>query len=563
MNFNLQEIEQHLDADLIDNGLKLLDGSDEQAITEMEKGIWAFQLSNGFEPAIELSRKKIKSHSCDCKAGMRGEFCNHLTALALGVRRKLNKPRPTKSPSKKSNTSKKKINTNNILALAGHEELKMFVKGFARSNRQFSVALKTHFAHLFETDDLHAKYKEILETAIKSCIGRSRRHLTAAKQRKLNKHIDALINQAEDGLARKFYAESFAILCNVIEQVTPLTWNAYGSHLNERVDRAFQLSLQWANSELPPELEREAVKYFTDQAGAFKYRSGEKTIAFFPLLIALYQRTGDLQQLDAFIRFQLGDDSMSQSLTRAWNAFHLNVAELLKDTELVDSILEEAAFDRFLFSRILVWAKQEKRTQIIKQLFGLAKEKNPTILSQISREADRILFDIALEEKDAKTISRLAPVLFMQTREASYYHTLISFTEKKKRKKTTEAFFNLVLNDALILSEFIAISDLMIEEGLETGLLDFISKRRSLSLLKRHLESLLHFDRNKTLEICGELPIHFLNHHVGYANATAVAELVELLAQYEERDFVKKLAKKLIEAFPRRRSLSVQLEHWI
>ena len=170
MKFLLDHLEQYIPDELVEQAEQYLEQGAISPLKEVEKNLWSANVAAGadYEVEVQLRGEKVIAYSCDCEQYGPKSVCAHLTAVFLQLRPLIRQRKEQKKEQKVALNSPKRLTTNIILQQVNPEDLKEFVRSFARTNRQFALALKARFASLVSEIDREEKYDQLLATAIKS-----------------------------------------------------------------------------------------------------------------------------------------------------------------------------------------------------------------------------------------------------------------------------------------------------------------------------------------------------------------------------------------------------------
>ncbi len=558
-SFSILDLEKVIDPDIFDAGLQLVEEGIISGIKEIETNLWVARTSLEIEPELLISRDKVKTYSCDCQLARSGNICEHIAGTAILFRRERNRPTSkTKRTTSKKKAPPKKITTAHILNMVSEQEIKDFVRKYARSNRQFAVSLKTKFAHLFQSEDTGKKYGQVLETIIKTHVGRSA-YLKVAKLRRLLKNLDELLDQAENALAQNHYGDVFSLLSNFIEYVVPVVWKSKGDDLLVRLDRAFQLLNQLVQKDISPELQEKMAAKMIEECPKFKYRSGETTAKFFFSLGYLYERMGQLDMLSDFIEEQVKDSTWGHWLMAEWQVFRYRIASTLEKEEVCKEIMAESILDRPLFNRMIKDAELRNDKNTLKYLIETAKEQDSGILNNMALHTEKILLSMAKEEKNKRNLVIHAEKLFLDTLDLQYFELLKQNISKYKWSSFFARLIDKITSNNKYWVQKEAVAELLAREKKIAGLFHYIQQIKSLTLLSKYETVLLNNDRLKYIELFESMAMDHAKHHLGEKNARFLSEKIATLINGKEKSFAQELIRKLQTEYPQRRSLMNEL----
>ena len=206
--------ELHFDGDIVYQGEQLYDAGAVQDIHKPEKSLWTAMVYDGIFYEVELfspfaQRRKV---SCECEGYKASKSCKHITAALFALRTQLKDEAEKKAERLKGKISTgKKLNINTLLQDLDKDDLLNFIRGYARKDKNFNIALKAHFARRVDLVDNRAKFKGILDSIIKPITSPT----TRAKAADLKNFIAVskeLTAQLEDAISLSEYTDAYYIV---------------------------------------------------------------------------------------------------------------------------------------------------------------------------------------------------------------------------------------------------------------------------------------------------------------------------------------------------------------
>lgn len=206
--------ELHFDGEIVYQGEQLYDAGAVQDMHKPEKNLWIVMVFDDVFYEVELfspfaQRRKV---SCECEEFKNSKACKHITAALFALRTQLKEEADRKAERLKNKSSTgKKLNINTLLQDLDKDDLLNFVRGYARKDKNFNIALKAHFARKVDLVDNRAKFKAILDSIIKPIISPTVR----AKASDLKNFISVskeLIAQLEDAISLSEYIDAYYII---------------------------------------------------------------------------------------------------------------------------------------------------------------------------------------------------------------------------------------------------------------------------------------------------------------------------------------------------------------
>ena len=188
MNFLLRHLENEVPESALLEGEALLEGGAVESLHELEKQLWIAQ-SEGFEVEVQLSGQKVTAGTCECDAFKASGICGHLVGTLLQVRQQQQRQKEKREQKKKATNTPRRLTTGVVLDQVDPAELIDFVREYARTHRNFSIALKARFASSVSNLNSKDKYLQLLDTTI-NAVRKSDRQITMRGAQRLSRVLD-------------------------------------------------------------------------------------------------------------------------------------------------------------------------------------------------------------------------------------------------------------------------------------------------------------------------------------------------------------------------------------
>jgi len=221
-------------------------------LQEVEKHFWVAKVvENDFDYEIEtiITPRQIKAFTCECWPAGRRMMCAHIAAALFKVRQFLEqkaKDRQVKADAEQREKTGR-LTVQNILEFVSPDDLADFVRNYARQDRDFALALKSHFAgNLTETEN---PYLLVLDAALPRNPGA--RPLHAPEMRRLLKTLGDLEKQLSDAVEAAHAGRVFQITTAILQRTRPVFAKAIEAR-RERLIGHIQLAVRHLTN-LPPE----------------------------------------------------------------------------------------------------------------------------------------------------------------------------------------------------------------------------------------------------------------------------------------------------------------------
>lgn len=237
-------------------------------LQEVEKNFWVARVADGdveYEIETIITPRQIKAFTCECWPPGRRMMCAHIAAALFKVRQFLEQKAKDRQAKAEAEQREKagRLTVQNILDSVAPTDLVDFVRNYARYNRDFALALKTHFAgNLPESEN---PYLLVLDAALPRHLGT--RWLLAPEMRRLLKTLDDLDAQINDAAAAAHANRVFQIASAVLSrtrQIVPKSSGASRERLVRHIRRLVQHLLDLPAEHLSPELRENRRKFLLD-----------------------------------------------------------------------------------------------------------------------------------------------------------------------------------------------------------------------------------------------------------------------------------------------------------
>lgn len=553
MNFLLKNLEHALSDQHLLVGEKLLEDGKVTQLFENEHHLWIAKV-DGFEVEVQISPSRVKACSCECETFEREKFCGHVAAGLLLLRRKLSETvrEPRQNAQKNKPLAYQKLTVNAILDSVTQDELAAFVRNFARTNKQFSLALRAKFAVKVPLFDNQEKFGQLLDASIQT-YRKANDRISIAGVKQLEKLLEELLGQADDALALEHFAEGWAMLSAIVGRFSPIIKKVDGEEelLKEKLRQAFTKLKELVALPIPPDLQAEIRAFCEAEFNRPAYRingfSGPLLQVWLDLASDPEQWQQLLDALDADLAKPRADASYRAQLvmvklavlerpgmSAAAQAFTLDcLSDANKLLHVVDAVEETTG--NFLPIKSLV----EK---------GLRLLPDETVKARL----EGILLQIAQTEGKADVIASISRQKFLETRDFAFYDQC-----KLHYKKGWEAFVKKLLADLVqrydFRQNFPTIATILGREGKLVELLGLLEEQQSLEMLAAFDHFLLKTKPKETLQLYEKLLKSYLADHLGLKASKQVRAVLEHLHKMDAGGMANRLLSSIHAAFPQRK----------
>ncbi len=201
-----KNIELLYDDDLVLAGEHLWEEKKVTDVTPIQNNIYLAKVKDGRSYDIEVKSPFAKKQKATCECGFYNQhgICKHIIAVLYAIK---DIQKNVAKPGKKHIT----LHINQILQDADTDDLKEFVKAYAKRDKKFATQLKVHFARKIDISNNEEKYRNILNTIVKPVTGATQK-VSVTEVRELTKVLDDFTGQINDCIALGQYREALNIL---------------------------------------------------------------------------------------------------------------------------------------------------------------------------------------------------------------------------------------------------------------------------------------------------------------------------------------------------------------
>ncbi len=550
MKYWLKDFEHNISPATWEAADQLSQSGSVRNLREIETHFWIARVDvedGSFETEVMITPQRIKAFSCECFTPGRSLMCVHIAASLLKIRQYLDKraeERRAKAEAAQSNELSR-ITIQTVLENATAAELDLFVRDYARRDRDFGLALKTWFAgSITESEN---PYALVLESVFpKTVTAKGYRDPEFRRIRKALDGLEVQLNMAvDDGNFRGIFQICAAILMKTLPALEKLEGNrreallhfcqlalAKITEISERHlsielrESAWQLVFDMGTTGLfPQELQRHAIQFLSESA-----KDGEKN----ELIRNLFDTTphpAPSLVLELFLA------------TLAVRKMPEAVPKVLEDFVETPDVIRAAILQLYYLKH---WdaVLQAGTVFLAKQIF----------IPKHQREVEDIMLFVA-EQKGNQTMQiDLLRQRFMKSGNFEAFRKLKEASDKKWPKVREKLVKDLALRGEM---NFLAAA--LAADGQLDELAQLLESDGTLAMLQRY-ESYFFINQKAFLrERYVTLLSNYLDVHFGAPAAKHVRQWLAELSQKGQPDLMLKIAKDVLAKYSDRPSLPEEL----
>ena len=546
MLFALKNIESEFSEQVVLSAEFLLDLGKVGIPKTIEKQLWLIEVQQTeeliFEVEVQMSGKKAKAYTCDCENFSLNKTCQHLVAGLLQLRKhfylkelkKRTKDRP------KSNAPKK-LNISSVLNNVSHDELKEFIRAYARKDNRFSLAIKAKFANAVHLENSKDKYSQLLNSTL-TAVRKPNGTINYSGVLQIKKVVNDVLDHVDDALALEHYKEVAAMLQAIFEKIIPVirTTSPNEKIIAELIKNSLSSLKNLIQNKIPQELKNKLWEFCLNELNKSSYRKYEIQQPLYEIVFSLTNEAEKgnllLEKIDGLLvdisernsripLLLLKFSALEKFKPKALNDFieqHLNESEIL-----ITAI--EKTYDRGDFSKA-------------KKLATKGLESQHAII--IKNELQEYLLKIAQQTGKKKEIIKLAKIRFFLTLEFKYFQ-ILKETIDKNWNKELESIINELESTPYHPRKKIIFAKIYSSENKPQELFSYIKKIRSLELLQEYDEQLLEYSKQDVYILYEDLIISYLQSHIG----RKASEKIRVILFHFKKIGAKKLVHRLFKEF--------------
>ncbi len=521
-------------------------------LREVEKNFWVAQVDDergvAYETEMILSPHKIKAFTCECFTEGRRLMCVHVAATLLKVRNFLEQrtqERHARSEAQAAPVERNRLTVQVALENATPEALALFVREYARRDRDFSLALKTWFAgSVTETEN---PYALVLDAVLSK--NASVKNLREPDFRRLRRTLDDLEIQLQTAVAVANFSVIYQIATAILQKTGAfLAKNEEGRRtvLLQYFQSNLNTLITLSGQPLSPEL-REAIWDFVLQQGLtalLPLETQRETLRFL---------SGATTDKVKFARIQQAFDEAPYPATDFVLQLFLTALAVRKMPEatvrVLDDYIEQPAAIKSAILQLYYLKHWTAATLAGEHFF----EKNIFNPAQ-RRELEDVLLYIAENSKDRRRQLLYLRLRFVQTLNFDLYEKIKTVAGEKWPKERTTILRTLEKS-----GERQKLATVLAMEGEVDELAQLLENETDLRTFQRHENAFFATRKDFVVGRYTTLLTAYLNDHFGPPATVQVRQYLSNLLKKGENDILRQIIRELVALFPDRQSLAEEL----
>jgi hypothetical protein len=280
-------LEKTFSKDIIDAGRQLY-----------EKGVVSIAMASGnsqlttaivkdgkaYEIEIRFPFNFRQKAHCSCSNFSRLGTCKHIVSVLYSIMGDSNDD--TSHADKKAKTAGKTSSTSGalhfgqILETISFDELKAFVKGYARNDRKFDIHFKAAFASKIDWEDNAEKFRRILNNIAPPNTFSKPKNLSQAEFRTLTTVLETFAGQINDAIALEQYRPALNQFEPSFSRVLYINGQhqQYAADVKPLLTSYHRIAYAFLQEKLPPEFRTELINLLIDFANRSYYLHNDLSV---------------------------------------------------------------------------------------------------------------------------------------------------------------------------------------------------------------------------------------------------------------------------------------------
>ncbi len=564
MKFQLADIELHIADPILEKAELLIEAQAIRQFQEIERNLWVALIEDQetFEVEVQISPSKVKAYTCDCAVIKQSGICQHVAAILILLRKRIN-ARREKAQQRKEQTTKKtkvpnRITTTTILDLVKPNELKAFVKKYASQDRTFTLMLKAQFAHIVPGHEEKEHISKVLQNTIKSVI-RPGKRINNSGVKLIQKVTNTILTQSEEALYKKHYADVFDSISAIILQLAPLMNSANeDDSFSKLINRSYQLLNKLYKSKIAPQLDQEIWEFVSNECKRAAYYLNQNWTAPLSLILLMANAKNRQDKLATILenleaeRYVVQDADIRSALLNT----RLSLLNRQDNQAAMEFFLKYNMNDKEILLKALQLSADKEDWPQVKQLatYGLEQQ----ILDEEVHLVNEYFLKAAVEKKEKRNIIKYATLCFHTTYDFKHLE-LIKSVSGKKWKSFRDNLLKEMMDKPYGIENRNAIAKIFADEKLDHELFDFIVHSKSLDLLKVYDKRLRLSFGEKLPTVYKSLIFNYLNNYIGRPAANKIRQSIEHLLAQDQNKLAKSLLQEIRKEYSDRNALMEEL----
>ena len=541
-----QLIELIYDDDLVQPAEVLYAAGAVIELVNIEPNFYIGKVKDGrtYEIEIQSPFAKKQKMSCECNFFVKHNICKHTIAGLLSIRDQIKEKKEIKEVLGSKNDKKRSgtLNIAQILEGISHDDLVVFIKNYAKTDKKFSTQLKVNFARKIDLLDNVDKYRAILNTIVRPHTGQDAR-ATSSDIRAILHVLEDFSDQINDSIALGQFREAFNIFESAFAKLEYIRHH-YDYHMEQLTDlsKVYHHSiLYFLEQKLPPELRVELNHFLLEMASRSYYHFTDINVNIVSMVITQY-RANEKSVLLKLISDLMGSRSSREKTILL--ALYLKVAGRYTAEEAT-FLRSYSSFYIEVADHLLAGHAENLALKILESIYLPKKYEKELV--------NRLVF-LYVRYKNTFKLAQTARLAYINSGDFKYMEIL-------KRELSPEDYSDLITDMEFELTSTKADPNLLIriykKEERWSGLLTYLANLGSLDLLRNHEVFLYKYEREGFIDLYLSLISKYLDEYAGDSVFHYLESIKQHLSHQGLEILIQKLKQLLLIKYAHRPKLLV------
>lgn len=549
----LNNLEHYYDETLLILAENILSNKLLTHFVKHDMGVYSADIQT-YEVEIQLKAEKIVASSCDCKSQQ--EHCAHEVALAMYLRKFLIQQKIDKNTKKQQSAVSSRLNISTILRDLDSDDLKEFIREYARKDKKFSTTFKSVFIHKTAVLDDN-KYHNYLRSILPS---KDYKNPSLNNCRTIQKVYNKLIEGADENFIQGDFLEPWQCVQAILEYHYPIILkdNVLKLGFEQQLKTLIQLLGKIYAHTNAYELKQKIEAFVFTEVQKFNYRNNSNAINYFLQILQKFKTSYD----------EGVEEVCKNGILSSSNPISYHATTFAIYIQLMYQWKQKTALKKWLqgqyFSPVLILKTAEI---LLLQQKGKTAEwfLNHTIHANYSKRDYLALLEgtqaFYLEIKQYESAIKYGLKAFEIKPKVMHFESLVEPDQSLISKEVFEAFEQILIQAhetgnhelALIKAQLLICSD-QIE-----GLCDYLKEINDIDVYLNVLDGIPKAYANNHKDLLIYIIDSYLNAHFGDKPVKKLRQLIQALNYANEVDLINHLELHIKEKFVSRKNLMEEI----
>jgi hypothetical protein len=507
-----------------------------------------------YEVELKTSKTLFQRVTCECKKYHTNKICAHIACSLFYYRAKLWRNSPNVADQSVAKRKQIRIKLDRIIDKITPEELSVFVRSYAKQDKNFALALKIRFlSKMSEEIDDESIYKVVLDQIIKPRNTKDFKY-SAKDINTFKRTISEFYDQLQDKFSLQYYKQAFAILSVCLEKIYYLL--AWQSAADKRIEefriKGLENITYLLKSDVSPEIRNDIFLFLKSLFCKSFFQVYSKPSSYLDILFRLAVEQERMDELLSDLKSKYAHENTSERSKLTLAVYIVLLENLLKQEEY-NWILKESFEFNLKVIQALLARKQAKTAERLIKLNEKFRTRNTALLIDSWIQ----LFELKGKKSN---IVKLALTRFKSTGKSHYYikakNVKLPAWENIKSKLESELHAELLLNEDKTIYRFYSL------ENEYHKMRDLIISQQDFEAMISYCHELLNLDELTFMQFITVIIDNEIENHAGNHLNTKISHFLQLLSRFEAYKIRRKIIFHIEKKYKYRSSLMKELSQF-